>query len=308
MTALRHGKSRFTADDDSSPKVSPVTKIDSSKDLGLSQVDSSFAIGQSGGVVVVLQEFHDESAVDTGDFAVSKSRLDKRRDAQKDREDAMRRKKEDERKAAMALKKEAEARAAREVEAARKAEKKAKEDERRKKDREERQAKKEAKKEAPAPPPPAPEEKAPVVLSEGSKAILSDSAIVGIGNVIKKTTALKESTPSRVLVSTGAQTDPVRILPIIDQQPTSSPATASAAWWLQQGHSSGAVQPSQPSPPSAVSTNPTSSDQFMMQAYIDAMQRQQSSNYGYWTTPQSSAADLYWQQQQSVRYTAPRRV
>lgn len=305
MTALRYGKSRFTADDDSFQQVSPVAKIDSSKDLGLSQVDSSFAIGQSGGVVVVLQEFHDESAVDTGDFAVSKSRLDKRRDAQKDRDEAMRRKKEDERKAAMALKKEAEARAAREAEAARKAEKKAKEDERRKKDREERQAKKAAKKEAPAPPPPAPEEKAPVVLSEGSKAILSDSAIVGIGNVIKKAAAPKES---RVLVSTGAQTDPVRILPIIDQQPTSSPATASAAWWLQQGHSSGAVQPSQPSPPSAVSTNPTSSDQFMMQAYIDAMQRQQSSNYGYWTTPQSSAADLYWQQQQSVRYTAPRRV
>ena len=333
----RVSKGRFSADDDASPRIREVRAVNNSNDLGLSQVDSSFAIGQSGGVVVVLQEFHDESAFDTGDFSVSKSRFDKRKDAQKDREEAVRLKKEEERKAAIALKKEEEARVAREAEAARRAAKKAADDEKRRKEREERQASKKAiglKKEISVsvpvvvpPPPAAPqvtvpvaparEEKKPaavVELSEGSRAILHDTAIVGIGNVVKKVPVMPVS---RVFVAAGVQTDPVRILPLIDQPvAVSSAATASAAWWLQQGHSSGSVvqQQAQPVPAS----NPTSSDQFMMHAYIDAMQRQQSTNYGYWTgAPQTSAADLYWQQQQGVyqsnnqapqRYTAPRRV
>jgi len=312
MATKRQSKSRFSAEEDLSPRTQDVAVDKVSKDLGLSYVDSSYAIGQSGGVVVVMQEFHDESAFDTGDFAVSKSRFDRRKDAQKDRADAVRRQKEEERRAAIAQKKEEEERAAREAESARRAAKKAADEERKKKEREEREAAKKAavKKEVPAPPPPVPEK---AKLSDGSKAILKDSAIVGIGNVIKKTAS---SLPVAVSVSVSVQTDPVRILPMVD---SASAATASAAWWLQQGHSSAGVAP--PTVVAPVSQAPppvtSNSDQFMMQAYIDAMQRQQSSNYGYWTTPQSSAADLYWQQQQqgvyqstpSQRYaTAPRRV
>jgi hypothetical protein len=346
MAKVKTSKQRFVIDEDTSPREVVETRKENGNDLGLTQVDSSFAIGQAGGVVVVMQELHDESAFDTGDFAVSKSRFDKRKDAQKEREDAIRRKKEEERRAAIASKKEEEARAAREAANAKEAARKAAEEEKRKKAREDRkqariQKKKEEKEEkesrGPVPaPPPAPTaaaatqpksvhkdrplEAAP--LSEASKAILQDSAVVGIGNVIS--TKKPVSAPVILkLIDASAQTDPVRILPI-EQSPkvASSTTSAAAAWWLQQA--TGPAQPAQPPPqqPQTQAPPQPSGDQYMMQAYIDAMQRMtapaQPSSYGYWTAPAAqapSAADMYWQQQQqhsvyqsAPRYTAPRRI
>jgi hypothetical protein len=94
--------------------------------------------------------------------------------------------------------------------------------------------------------------------------------------------------------------------------PAGGSPSAAAAWWLQQA----APAPAAPQ-----------GDQYMMQAYVEAMQRiaphqqqpsyQQPSSYGYWTAPaaQPSAADMYWQQQNAYqpgpgRYgaTAPRRI
>jgi hypothetical protein len=348
MAPQRLSKTRFETGDETSPRA--VTKKptdDQAKSLGLTTVDSAFAIGQAGGVVVVMQELHDESAFDTGDFAVAKSRSDKRKDAQKEREREARREKEEERKAALAAKKEEEARAAREAAAAKEAARKATEEEKRKKAKEEqRQAKLEQKKEkesrgpVPAPPPaPAPAEparpqsarkdkhrreapkasKAQAEVSEGSKAILQDSAVVGIGNVISKQfkPAPAPVVPERKFAESSAQTDPVRILPV-EQSPkiSASSTSAAAAWWLQQA--SGPAPQTQ-APPQQPPQQPQN-DQYMMQAYIDAMQRMsapaQPSGYGYWTAPAAqapSAADMYWQQQQNVyqsapRYTAPRRI
>ena len=334
MAPQRLSSSRGPASTESSPVSQEKQATSIRKELGLSQVDSAFAIGQSGGVVVVMQELHDESAFDTGDFAVSKSRFDKRKDAQKEREAELRRKKEEERKAAIALKKEMEAKAAREAAAAaaaaKEAERKAAEEERKKK----QQERKKERGPVPAPPPPeqppkperaARKPKAPkasieepaapqVPQSEGSKAILQDSAVVGIGNVIASSprSAKKPAAPvvapivapKPVLVHAAAQTDPVKILPIDAPATVSgSSPSAAAAWWLQQAASQ-APAPQQPAPNAQ-------GDQYMMQAYIDAMQRiaphQQPSSYGYWTAPaaQPSAADLYWQQQQNVYQTGP---
>jgi hypothetical protein len=332
MAPQRTSKLLFQSEDDSSPRVSEKKAVIQTKDLGLTQVDSAFAIGQAGGVVVVMQELHDESAFDTGDFAVSKSRSDKRKDAQKEREAEARRKKEEERKAAIALKKEEEAKVAKEAAAAKEAARKAAEEEKRKQAKGRKQARALQKKEekesrgpVPAPPPvplndPAPtpsrKEKPKRDVSEGSKAILQDSAVVGIGSVISKQPVA--SLPK--FVETSSQTDPVRILPI-EQSPKVAPSTtsAAAAWWLQQA--TGSSQPAQaPQQQPATQAPQTTNDQYMMQAYIDAMQRMsapaQPSSYGYWTAPAAqapSAADMYWQQQQNVyqtapRYTAPRRI
>jgi hypothetical protein len=336
MAPMKTSKHRFAIDEDSSPRSVIETREEKRNDLGLTQVDSAFAIGQAGGVVVVMQELHDESAFDIGEFATSKSRFDKRKDAQKEREAEARRKKEEERKAAIALKKEEEARLAREAAAMKEAARKAAEEEKRKKVREERKAKIQKKKEekesrGPVPaPPPVPETKVereekttkPVVLSEASQAILKDSAVLGIGSVIstKKPARVAPVIPKGVDAS--CQTDPVRILPI-EQSPKvgSSSTSAAAAWWLQQA--TGPAQPAQPPPQPQTQASPQpAGDQYMMQAYIDAMQRMtapaQPTSYGYWTAPAAqppSAADLYWQQQQqhsvyqsAPRYTAPRRI
>lgn len=344
MSPQRLSKPRFQTGEQSSPRiVQKKVEEDPAKSLGLTKVDSAFAIGQAGGVVVVMQEFHDESAFDTGDFAVAKSRSDKRKDAQKEREMEIRRKKEEERKAALALKKEEEAKAAREAAAAKEVARKAAEQEKRKRIKEEqKRAKAEQKKEkesrGPVPaPPPAPattettkpassrkeKQTRAAEVSEGSKAILHDSAIVGIGNVISKP---PPSVPVVVAVEKqyiecSSQTDPVRILPV-EQSPklSASSTSAAAAWWLQQA-AAGPAQPSQAPPQQAPQQTPqAANDQYMMQAYIDAMQRMsapaQASGYGYWTAPAAqppTAADMYWQQQQNVyqsapRYTAPRRI
>lgn len=324
MAPQRISKGRFGSVDDASPK--PTTIVSQNhKDLGLSQVDPGFAIGQSGGVVVVMQEFHDESAFDTGDFSVALSRVDKRKQAQNEREAELRRKKEEERKAAIALKKEKEAQAAREAAAAKEGERKQKAEEERKKRKEaERVAAEKAKADAkaeskpdkkqrsttPAPPPvPAPKVTPTEAgkgrrtadkseeQSAGAQAVLRDSAVVGIGSVIQRGPARSPARPpAKVFVDASAQTDPVRILPIVEERaPATQSASSSAAWWLQQ-QAAPAQQPAA-----------ASSDQFMMQAYIDAMQRMgqqppQSSSYGYWTgqhqapPPQAPATDLYWQQ------------
>ena len=332
MAPQRLSKGRFGSVDDASPKPTN-TVSQNHKDLGLSKVDPGFAIGQSGGVVVVMQEFHDESAFDTGDFSVALSRVDKRKQAQQEREAELRRKKEEERKAAIASKKEKEAQAAREAAAAKEAERKKKAEEERKQRKEAERAvaekaKADAKAESkpekkqrsntPAPPPvPAPKvtptEAAPEKpwkagksrraadkseeRSAGAHAVLRDSAVVGIGKVIQRAQARSPvRLPSRVFVDASAQTDLVRILPVVEERPPATQsASSSAAWWLQQ-QAAPAQQPAA-----------ASSDQFMMQAYIDAMQRMgqqppQSSSYGYWTgqhqapPPQAPAADLYWQQ------------
>ena len=333
MAPQRLSKSRFNVEEEaSSPRVSAPVKGDDSKNLGLTQVDSTIAIGQSGGLVVVMQELHDESAFDTGDFAVSKSRFDKRKDAQKERDAEARRKKEEERKAALALKKEQEAQAAREAAAAKETARKAAEEERKRKEQEEKKQKEAQKKESkanrgpvPAPPPvpsseapEAPVEKKPSKgkgkrkggdVSEASKvAILQDSAVVGIGNIISS----KPVPKLPVVVEASVQTDPVRILPV-EQSPKVAPTStsAAAAWWLQQAATGAAAPPAQVSQPAPQTQS--SGDQYMMQAYIDAMQRMsapaQPSSYGYWTAPATqapSAADMYWQQQQNVYQTAPR--
>ena len=369
MAPQRLSKSRFQEADDSSPKALEKRVDDNANNLGLTHVDSAIAIGQSGGVVVVMQELHDESAFDTGDFAVSKSRFDKRKESQKEREAQVRRQREEERKAAIALKKEQEAKAAREAAEAKEAARRAAAEERKRKEQEERRQAREAiKKEkvnrgpVPAPPPiPAGEvaeptdvkktsgssakgkgrrQDAPISptvepirrveeskvsaphVTEGSRAILHDSAVVGIGNVISKAPRVESPRKKQPMhMDASAQTDPVRILPI-EQSPkmTTSGTSAAAAWWLQQAASGAAAPPAQVSQPAPQQQASSAGDQYMMQAYIDAMQRMtaptQGSSYGYWTAPATqapSAADMYWQQQQNVyqsapRYTAPRRI
>ncbi len=370
MAPQRLSKSRFQEADEASPKSIEKRTDDTINNLGLTHVDSAIAIGQSGGVVVVMQELHDESAFDTGDFAVSKSRFDKRKETQKEREAQIRRQKEEERKAALALKKEQEAKAAREAAEAKEAARKAAVEERNRREQEARkQARAAIKKEkvnrgpVPAPPPipagdlpepsdakkasagnlgegkgkrlsaPNPPAQEPTRrvedgkvsaphVTEASRAILQDSAVVGIGTVISK--APRVESPRRkhpVHMDASSQTDPVRILPI-EQSPkmTTSGTSAAAAWWLQQAASGAAAPPAQVSQPAPQQQATSAGDQYMMQAYIDAMQRMtaptQGSSYGYWTAPATqapSAADMYWQQQQNVyqsapRYTAPRRI
>ena len=342
MAPVRTSKHRFQLDEDSSPRSDIEKPQKKSNDLGLTQVDSSFAIGQTGGVVVVMQELHHESAFDTGDFALSKSRFDKRKDAQNERDAEQRRKKDDERKAAIALKKEEEAQAAREAAAAKEEARKAAEEEKKKKAKEERKVKLQKKKEekesrGPVPAPPPVPVSAPIeakstsssrkekTVSEAAKAILQDSAVVGIGSIIssKKPASPPTTAVLPKFVEASAQTDPVRILPV-EQSPkiaANSSTSAAAAWWLQQA-AAGPAQPPQAQQSQPPAPQPAG-DQYMMQAYIDAMQRMtapaQPSTYGYWTAPAAqpqSAADMYWQQQQqqhnvyqsAPRYTAPRRI
>ena len=165
MAPKRGNPSKFQTKE-ASFRVDEAAAIQKRKELGVSPVDSSMAIGQSGGVVVVMQEFHDESAFDTGDFNVAASRFDKRKKAQQEREAEARRKREEERKAAIAAKKQKEADAARAAAAAKEAERqRLAEEERLRKEEADRaekakraeEARKNRKPTTPAPPPvPAP--------------------------------------------------------------------------------------------------------------------------------------------------------
>jgi len=318
--------SRFAVDEESSPRhVDQPVRKPKVNELGLSQVDSKYAIDPSGGTVVVMQEFHDESAFDIGDFTSVLSKSDKRKQAQLTKEAEEKRKKEEEKKAGIAAKKAAIEEAARRKAGEEAAAKEAAaalvkkvEEEKRQKDLEAKKAarkeqrekaaakKKEARKTEEAKPPVVAPPTVPKSTTFASQAILRDPAVAGIGAVISRTVP---AAPTVVVTSTatrGTQTDPVRILPMED------PVSSAAAWWLQQQSPASA-------PP------PTSSDQFMMQsAYMDAMQRMSgaapppglstgapgptngSSNYGYWPQQQPSAADLYWQQQQNVYQGPPR--
>ena len=292
------------------------------KDLGLSQIDSSFAINQCGGVVVVMQELHNESAQDTGDFVAVQSKFDKRKQAQVDREEFERKRKADEKKAAIALKKAEEVRLAEEAKAAadaiaaeikreadlkkeeaRKAKKEAerKEAERKEAERKEAERKEAERKET---------ERKETVKRELAKkelakeksriappppSIMRDSAVVGIGNVIVPKKVTKLGTIRR---DAEAQTDPVRILPI-EQQPSlqsmvyapssvvGPTVTSSAA---RPGAAAAAWWLQQVTPPSQNQNN-----EFLM--YPPQQAPPQASNYYYQNNDQ-----MYWQ---NAYQTAP---
>ena len=303
-----------------------VVRAQRSKELGLTQVDSTYAIGQSGGVVVVMQELHNESAQDTGDFVAVQSKFDKRKQAQVDREELDRKRRADEKKAVIAAKKAEEAQAAQEAaEAAQEAARAAKEiadakeaaerqaaEEKKEKARRERKAaadkkaaeSKLAEKKAVESKLAAKEESvrrekekvlvqaAPVTAPRApppppSAAILRDSAVVGIGSVIGRSNVPK-------VAHAETQTDPVRILPIetsSDHPPVSAPSYA-------VGSAPASVAgPTRPSAAAAawwlqqVAAPAPANDQFMYQPA-------QPSNYYYQN-------DLYWQQ--NAYQTAPGR-
>jgi hypothetical protein len=305
--------SKFALDEEPSPRTSEhVVKKPVVNELGLTQVDSKYAIDPSGGTIVVMEEFHDESAFDTGDFVSVLSKADRRKQLQLAKEAEMKKKRAEERRAAAAAKKalleEAARKKAEEEAAARKkaeeeaaAIKKAEEEKKRKEQDAKKAVRKQQKvaakkKELKETQIQGAVESIPPKAERndiGKQAILRDPAVAGIGSVISRTSPITPA-PSLVplaTVTSGTQTDPVRILPIED------PVSSAAAWWLQQQS-----QPTPQVPPA------TSNDQLMMQAaYMEAMQRMSppglggtsnSSSYGYWPSQQPSAADLYWQQQQ----------
>ena len=336
------------------------------KDLGLSQIDSTFAIGQAGGVVVVMHEFHNESAQDTGDFVAVQSKFDKRKQAQLDREEQVRLQKLQEKQAALALKRAEEAREAQiiaDAKAAADAAAKKEADEKKEEARKLRVAKAEAAKAEAAkieaakaeaskiqaakveaarvetarlaaakleasktrvPPPGVPSsimhDKAPssIIHDKAPSSIMHDSAVVGVGNVInnKKVTklgagrtAVQAPPPAivRTFMQTGVQTDPVRILPLIDEQPVAyssygnpphqsayaapasvvgpssaaRPGAAAAAWWLQQQSQQPQQQPTEDAAP-----------------FVMYPGNHQTSNYYY----QNNEQQMYWQ---NAYQTAP---